>query len=261
MKYGMPTLVECADVSECVGVAVRTGLDFVEINMSFPQYCRASLDINELREISAHHGVFYTIHADEALNPFDFNKKVSDCYFDVMMDTIDTALEISAPIVNMHLQKGIYVTLPDRVILLSDVYREEYLERVGEFIRTCEKRIGDAELRIAIENVDTTPFTASQQAALELFMKSPVFALTRDTGHELCLGFADSHIFERYPDRVIHTHLHDARGKSCHLPLGEGEVNIRQRLSSPYLKTCLVEVKTVKGLERSLDYLRSNKMI
>lgn len=257
MKFGMPTLVECEDIFECCAVAEKYGLDFIEINMSFPQYQPQSLDPEVLVKLAQEKGIAYTIHADEMLNPFDFNDAVSDCYFGVMRDTIRFAKAIGAPVINMHLLKGVYVTLPGKVILLNDVYSEKYREKVGQFIKMCEKEIGDSPLRIAIENVDSNPFTESQLSVLPAFMASPVFALTLDTGHEHCLNYADSEVFKKYPDKLIHMHLHDAKGKSAHLPLGTADVDISGKLALlPSEKTCLIEVKTIAGLAESIEYLK-----
>lgn len=256
MKFGMPVLVECENIRECVSVAHKYGLDFVEVNMSFPQYLPENSDFELYKKLSRENGIFYTIHADEQLNPFDFNRVVSECYFGVMSECIDFAKKIGAPIINMHLLKGVYVTLPDRVILLTDVYREEYFTRVKEFIRMCEEKIGDADLKIAIENVDSNSFTKSQLDALEFFMKSPVFALTLDVGHDDCLSGSDAPVFEKYADKIAHMHLHDSDGRHAHLPLGEGRVDIKSKLSLlSENSTCLIEVKTVEGLKTSVDYL------
>ena len=261
MKFGMPALVECENITECVEVARKNGLDFVEINMSFPQYIPKNSDAALYRPLAEENGVFYTIHADEQLNPFDFNSDVAECYFAVMRDCIKFALEIKAPVINMHLLKGVYVTLPDKVILLTDVYKESYIERIKSFISMCENTIGDSHLKIAIENVDSNPFTESQLIALEYFMKSPVFALTFDVGHDDCMGGKDRGVYTKYPEKLIHMHLHDSDGKHAHLPLGEGRVNIAEKIDM--LKcgnTCLVEVKTIKGLETSVKYLKNNNM-
>ena len=59
MKFGMPTLVECKDIEECAALAYECGLDFIEINMSFPQYLPSSLDINRLKEIKKEKNLFY----------------------------------------------------------------------------------------------------------------------------------------------------------------------------------------------------------
>lgn len=256
MKFGMPTLVECESLEACAGVASELALDFVEINMSFPEYTPGNFDISEAKRIAGKYGLFYTIHADEYLNPFDFNREVSECYFSVMRKTIRCALEISAKVINLHLQKGIYVTLPGKVILLSDVRRDEYMTRVRDFIELCEQEIGDSDLKIAIENVDSNPFTVSQLEALELFMQSPVFALTCDTGHECMLNYTDTPVFMKYPEKIVHMHLHDCKDKKPHLPLGVGEVDIDGKMATLKGETCLIEVKTVSGLVESVEYLR-----
>lgn len=258
MKYGMPTLVECKDITECVALANRLGLDFVEINMSFPQYQTENLDASYIRKLGEDNRVFYTIHADEQMNPFDFNKKVSDCYFEIMRGYINFAKSLSIPVINMHLLKGVYVTLPGKVILLSDVYIDDYISRVREFISMCESEIGDYPLKIAIENVDANPFTKSQVKALEYFMSSPVFALTLDIGHDKCMNGADRYIFEKYPEKLVHLHLHDSDGKSAHLPLGVGKVDTGATISMLNNgDTCLIEVKTISGLEQSVVYIKN----
>lgn len=261
MKFGMPALVECKDVYDCIEVAKNNGLDFVEINMSFPQYLPESFDMQKLKAALSESGIFLTIHADEQLNPFDFNVTVSRCYFEVMKSSIRFARELGIPVINLHLLKGVYVTLPGKVILLTDVYADEYFARVREFIAMCEEEIGDAPLKICIENVDSNPFTESQLKALKLFMASPVFALTLDVGHEMCLKMADSHVFSEYPDKLVHMHLHDCDGKKPHLALGDGIVDIENKITQFHGETCLVEVKTIAGLETSSKYLKAKGYI
>ena len=261
MKFGMPALVECKDITECVAVAKKYGLDFVEINMSFPQYIPKNSDASLYKRLALENGVFYTIHADEQLNLFDFNSDVAECYFGVMRECIEFALEIGAPVINMHLLKGVYVTLPGKVILLTDVYKDKYIDRVKALISMCEELIGDKPLKIAIENVDSNPFTESQIEALEYFMKSSVFALTLDVGHDDCMDGKDRGVFEKYPQKLVHMHLHDSDGKHPHLPLGEGRLDISERLSKLVCgETCVVEVKTIAGLEKSVKYLSENNL-
>ncbi len=257
MKFGLPTLVECRDIYACADLAERLSLDFIEINMSFPQYQVRALDVVALRRLMSEKRIFYTIHADEQMNPFDFNEDVSRCYFNIMREYIRFAMSLDIPVINMHLLKGVYVTLPGKVILLTDVYREEYLNRVREFIKMCEEEIGASPLKIAIENVDANPFTTSQLEALPLFMESDVFALTLDIGHDTCLSHADRGVFDKYPDKLVHLHLHDSNGKSAHLPLGTAEVDVAATTKLlPKDNTCLIEVKTIEGLVTSVQYLR-----
>lgn len=256
MKFGMPTLVELNGLASHAELAKELSLEFIEINMSFPEYTPGVFNTEEARAIAERYGVFYTIHADEYLNPFDFNPEVSDCYFSVMRKTIAVAKSIGARVINLHLQKGIYVTLPGRVILLTNVKREEYLSRVAEFINMCEEELRGTDIKVAIENVDSNPFSLSQIEALGMFMKSDVFALTLDVGHECMLDYKDTPIFEKYPEKVLHMHLHDCKDKKPHLELGVGNVDIEGKLALLCGETCLIEVKTVDGLRKSVEYLK-----
>lgn len=261
MKFGMPTLVECADIFECCDVASKYGLDFIEINLSFPQYQPSNLSSDSLVSLAKKHNLFYTIHADEMLNPFDFNERVSECYFELMRENIAFAKAISARLINIHLLCGVYVTLPDKRVLLNDIYRNQYLTKVSRFIKMCEEEIGDSTLKISIENVDSNNFTESQIEALKLFMASDVFYLTLDTGHEICLNFGDKHVFDTYSDKLCHLHLHDSNYKTCHLPLGVGALDLSAKLSQ--LKcgdTALIEVKTIDGLAKSVEYLKEKNI-
>lgn len=261
MKFGMPALVECADIYECVDLCAKCGLDFVEMNSSFPQYIPERLDVDRLNRLKDETGVFYTMHADEQMNPFDFNASVSKCYFDEMRKTIRFGVAVGMPIINLHLLKGVYVTLPEKVVLLTDVYKDEYMARVREFVAMCEEEVGSSGLKISIENVDTNPFTTSQLEALELFMASPAFSLTLDVGHEMCLGYKDSFVFDKYPEKLSHMHLHDCDGKKPHLALGDGIMNIKEKLAKlPKNSTCVIEVKTIAGLKKSVDYMKNNKI-
>lgn len=261
MKFGLPTLVECKGIDECSALAGELNLSFIEINMSFPQYQVGALDKKHLKDLMEKYGIFYTIHADEQLNPFDFNSSVSECYFEIMRGYIRFAKELHIPVINMHLLKGVYVTLPGEVILLTDVYKSEYLSRVSEFIKMCEDEIADSGVVIAIENVDSNAFTSSQLLALDLFMMSDAFALTFDVGHDHCLSHVDGAVYEKYPEKLKHMHLHDARGKSAHLPLGSAEVDVASMLRKlKFGDTCLVEVKTVAGLRDSVKWLKSKEL-
>ncbi len=262
MKFGLPTLVECEDIVACANLAERLSLDFVEINMSFPQYQVEALNIEDLARLAAKKKIFYTIHADEQMNPFDFNSDVSRCYFEIMREYIRFAKALGIPVINMHLLKGVYVTLPGKVILLTDVYKEAYMARVREFVSMCEEEIGTFPLKIAIENVDSNPFTSSQIEALGIFMESPVFALTFDVGHDACMAGADREVFDKYTNKLVHMHLHDSNGKSAHLPLGSANVDITAAIAKlPADKTCLVEVKTIAGLIESVEYMKQNGII
>ena len=70
------------------------------------------------RAIAEKTGLFYTIHLDENLNVSDFNPHVAQAYRRTVEETVALAKALDAPLLNMHLSRGVYFTLPDRRVYL-----------------------------------------------------------------------------------------------------------------------------------------------
>lgn len=252
----MPTLIETANLEECAVLCKELGLQFVELNMNLPQYQINKIDTDLLLQIAEKYGIYYTIHLDENLNISDFNSYVADSYIKTVLETIELAKILRAPVLNMHLSKGVYFTLPDRKVYLFSEYKEIYLESIKCFIKVCESAIKDIPIKICLENTDG--FTDFHLDALKLFMKSPVFALTFDIGHDYCIGSRDESIILGYENKLLHMHMHDANsnGKN-HLALGTGEIDLPKYLDLAEKNNCriVLETKTVDGLKKSVEWI------
>lgn len=255
LTFGMPTLIETESLEDCAALCSRLGLKFIEINMNFPQYQCGSICTSYCRELAGKHGIFYTIHLDEHLCVTDFNPYVAQAYRRTVCDTIALAKELCAPVINMHLAPGIYITLPDRKVWLFDVYRERYLADILTFREECEREIGDCGIKICIENC--AGFTPLQLEAIDLMLESDCFALTFDIEHDhAALGADKGHILAR-KERLAHMHMHDAKGTKNHLTLGTGELELDYYLALSKRHGCRVvlETKAVEALEQSVQYL------
>lgn len=202
MQWGMPTMLDCADLEANAALCRRLGLQFVEINMNLPMYQADAL--KQAGTLSDRYGIGFTIHLDENFAPADFNPLVSEAYFETMRRTLRAALEIGAPVVNMHLSRGIHFKLPDRVVYLFDRYCEEYLSRIRALRSLCEREIGGHGLRVCIEN--TNGYLDFQKEAVALMLESDVFALTWDIGHSYTAELDDAPF------------LMANRGKACAFP-------------------------------------------
>ena len=257
LQFGMPTLIENRTLEDCAALCSELGLDFVELNMNLPQYQLDAVDVSHFRSIAKKHGIFYTIHLDENLNVSDFNPYVAQAYMRTAAETIALAKELGAPVLNMHLSGGVYFTLPDRKVYLFDVYCDRYLDSIRAFRDMCTREIGSSGIMICIEN--SSGYTDIQKRAIELLLESEVFALTLDIGHNHGSGGKDELFIRSRADRLAHMHMHDAAGKRDHLVLGEGELDIAGYLELAREHSCRVvlETKTIDGLRRSVEWLRS----
>ena len=258
MKFGMPTLIEFDTIEDCAKFCQKSNLDFIEINMSLPQYTVEAIDTNKFNNIASKYGISYTIHLDENTNFFDFNTYTSSAAFKYVEDSIDLAKKLNATVVNMHFKPGEHFTLPDKKVYLYGYYREHYLSRVNEFKAMCEDAIGDSNIKITIENCNG--FHDFQKEALAILLESKCFALTFDIGHNhSCGGLDEAYIIEN-KSNLCHIHLHDAIEKKHHLTLGTGELDLFGYMNLAKDCNCRVvlEVKTAEGLKASVGWMMEN---
>ena len=257
MKYGAPTMVEMESLEQGAEVCRKLGLDFLELNINFPQYTLTALEPEKLKKLAVENNIFYTLHLDDHMNIADFNPAVARAYADTVVDAVFLSKELGIPVINMHLSRGGVVTLPERKVYLFDQYRDAYLHQIIKFRDRCQLAVGSSGIRICVENTDG--YLPWQQEAVEVLLQSPVFGLTLDTGHDLCTGGGDLEFIERHNDRLHHMHLHDAlRPNRDHLALGTGGLNLHDRLTLARKCDCTVvlEIKTVQALRESVAWLR-----
>ena len=258
MQFGMPTLIELKSTESCAAVCRELGLAFVELNMNLPEYQADRIDADTFAKIANQYGIYYTIHLDENLNPCDFNKKVTDAYTNTVLQTIALAKQLRSPVLNMHLSKGVFFTLPGQKVYLFDEYMDVYLAKLTAFRDRCEKAIGGADIKICVENTGGYDKKFLQNG-LALLLESKAFALTFDIGHNAGIGGGDEDVIMKHKKRLYHMHLHDAKDKCDHLPLGSGELDLPKYFYLAKTQNCRVvlETKTIAGLKESVEWIKS----
>ena len=271
MQFGMPTLIENRTLEENAALCARLGLRFIELNMNFPEYQVDRLEETvTLLRIAERAGIYYTIHLDESLNVADFNPLVSGAYLETVRRTVaviqklvclrDRFGDSSQPLtVNMHMHHGIHITLPDRKVQMYDRDFDAYMKSFAAFRALCEEWIGGSDVRIAVENTDG--FRDYEKKAVEYLLASPKFGLTWDIGHSKAVGEQDAPFLLSHRERLIHFHIHDGTEAPPrnHLALGDGEIDLKERLRLAESRNarCVLETKTVRALEQSVGWLRA----
>ena len=259
MQFGMPTLIESKTIEETAALCRELGLAFIEFNMDLPDYQIDRLTSARLAQTAEKYGIYYTIHLEDTAYPWNFNKRIAEGYTETVLQTIEVAKQLFVPVLNMHFHQGEYFTLPDRKAYLFEEYREEYLQKLTAFRDACTAAINGADIKICVEN--TRSFKLDFVAeGIAILLKSPIFALTFDTGHNAGNNFLQQPLIEHHIDRLSHMHLHDySKTRSAHLPLGEGELDLMKYLDLSKANDCRVvlEVKTADGLRRSVNWLKT----
>ena len=270
LQFGMPTLIENKTLEENIALCRELGLSFIELNMNFPEYQIDRIeDVDLFYKKADEAGIYYTIHLDENLNIADFNPLVREAYLETVRRTIEVAKHFvelknkygkkEQPLtINMHMHHGIHITLPDKKVQMYERDFEVYMDYFSYFIKVCEEWIGEADIRIAIEN--TNGFFEYEKKAIESMLQSDCFVLTWDIGHSKGTGEKDVPFILSNKSRLKHFHIHDGRENPSkdHLALGDGEIDLADRLNiaKECNARCVLETKTIEALKKSVEWIK-----
>ena len=104
-----------------------------------------------------------------------------------------------------------------------------------------------------------------EKRAIESMLKSNVFVLTWDIGHSKATGEMDVPFILRNKDKLRHFHIHDGTESPPHnhLALGDGEINLPERLMAAKSTNarCVLETKTVEALKKSVRWLQRERYL
>ena len=281
LDFGMPTLIELNSIKENVELCKELNLNFIELNMNMP-YCallgynekddsvKSELDnfISELKDFQKKYGIYFTIHLDENFNFADMNNYVRDAYLETLKNVIYNASKIRCPVINMHLNSGIYFTLPTEKVFLFEKYNDHYDFCVNEFINFAKNEIESLDFMPLLSIENTNGWKIFEKTSLDKILKQDNFSLTFDIGHSEAIGNLDEDFILSHKSKLKHFHIHDGTlpnpttksfGKN-HLELGTEKIDLFQRLNlaKETNSRCVIETKTVEALKNSVSWLNKN---
>lgn len=256
-KLGMQMLMEAESIAQNAARCRDLDLDFLEMHMSLPACQPEALDTGELRELMARYGIFFTMHLPEDMDPAHISTPIREAWLTLAVRTVKTAKALGVPILNMHMQPGVYFTLPDRKIRIYERDEDIYLKHMEDFGRRMQAEIGTSGPLICLENtgIYDLPFVTR---AVEVLLAYPCFGLTWDVGHDRGSGWKDRSFVASHEGDIRHMHLHDGDDERNHQPLGEGDIDWKSAYALARRNGCRVvlEIKTLAGLRRSLEKIR-----
>lgn len=253
IKLGMPILYEYDSVLENVLLAKELGLDFIELNLNFG-YCRKELESGKLLKLFKDNNLHATLHFyDEA--DFASYKEVVDAYL-VLLERYAKLGEGLIDIVNVHMQSGPVVTISG---IKNYIYNKEYNEQMSNLITNlsrAEAILTKYGIKMVIENTDTfQPFMMKNYEGL----KANGFKFNFDIGHDNLSKDCLLQASKDYDLKFSEFHFHDANRKTCHLALGEGNLNLKffKDMTIKNDAYVLLEVKDSNDLKKSVPYFKN----
>ena len=230
------------------------------MNIDLPQYGPERIDAALLRQVTAGGGIAFTAHLPENCDLGTFHGPVREGWRRLVEGALIWASEAGIPLLNLHLNPGVYFTLPDRKVWVYAQHEEEYRQRLrASFCPLLELARGHG-LQLAVENTGDFGAAHLTGALSELLVLGEgVLGLTWDVGHDFSGGEVDAPFMMEHRNRLVHMHLHDAIPGRNHLPLGEGHVDVEHMvaLAQQLGLGVVLETKSVEGLRLSVQRLRT----
>lgn len=258
MKIGIPTLIEHPNLVDNAELCIQLNCDFLEINLSFP-YEIDEETISYLLKLKEEYGIYYTLHFPENVDIAHSNKIFREAYMKYFDYVIDLSRKLNVKLINIHLEQGVYINLPDKQVRIYEKYLEDYIENADDSLKYMLKKCEDNGILLSIENTKMFPYM------LDTIIRFNGYGgnITLDVGHDA----TSKDNFRKFIDRnnlnVIHMHLHDAKANKNHLELFDGELDIEELIDYAKKKelSVLIEVKTIKSLTNSIENLRKMNLI
>lgn len=201
--WGMPALVELNGIEDNAELCKSLGLSFIELNMNLPEYQPNKIDIERLMYLKRNYNLFYTIHLPEEFDAANFNEDIRAAYEKIFADTVAVAGKIDAPIINMHMNTGVYFTMPDGKVYLYKKYMEDYLASMKRFAAYSGDMLKNTSIKLCIENTGIYDTDYITKAVDELIMRDTIF-LTWDIGHDHSSENKDKSYIMANADKLKH---------------------------------------------------------
>ena len=259
MKIGMPALIELNTIEDNVALCEKLGFDFIELNMNFPYNMISKVDPMFLRNISKKNNIEFTMHMPDEADIGSFFDDVRNGYLNLFIETIRWANESNIKLLNMHIIKGPYMTLPDKKIYINEKYSDEYMHNFLTSIKKISEEATKNKVMICIENSNNFGLDYVQKLLEKSLLLDNIF-LTWDVGHDYISNYSDKKVLFKYKDKIRHMHLHDASNNRDHLVLNEGELDIKGLLcfANAHNISTLIEVKSRQALIKSKEQITKN---
>lgn len=260
IKYGMPSLIEYQNLEDNIKLCHKLGLDFVEINMSM-LYCLPEYnEIDKIVQLKEKYKIDFTMHFPEDIDFGTFHKEIQDANIALFKRYVAYGKQLGVRLINIHLNEGVKVTLPQKKVYAYEKNKDEYLTHLKDSLEKIVKIASENDIVVCIENVETPEYI------LEVFIelsKIEKLYFTYDVGHDAKANYNVENIYKKLDNKVKHMHLHDYDHHTDHQILFKGIINLHDRLNFAKKNnmSVVIEVKTVDSLIKSMENLIMRSLI
>ena len=252
-KFGMPTLIGGSNIVDNVLLCKKLGLDFVELNMNLP-YCM-NIPAEEMVKLKERHDVDFTLHFPEDIDFGYFYEDVRQAYIGLFKNIAIWANKFGVEKINLHLNPGVYFTLPEEKVFVYERYKDIFMEKFIDSMTRIVDIANPLGIKVCVENMKTYGF---MEETFKRMISIENLYFTWDVGHDAMSNYIMEKIYLENPQKVSHMHLHDYNGISDHQIISEGIIPIKERINFAKENnvSVVIETKTEKALRQSVKKLK-----
>ncbi len=260
LRYGMPSLIEYNSIEENMILCKQLHLDFIELNMNMFYCLPENNDIEHLKQLKLKYDLRFTMHFPEEIDFGCYYREISEANIALFKRFANYGNQIGVEKINIHLQPGTLVTLPDKKVWSYEKYVNQYVIRLKQALKQLIKIAENYHIQICIENASVPPYL------VPVFLKIADIdglCFTYDIGHDAKANFNVEQLYKELDTKVKHMHLHDYDLKTDHQVLFKGIINLYDRLSFAKKNemTVVIEIKSIESLMKSVENLKMRSLI
>ena len=199
----------------------------------------------------------FTMHISETINIAELNDRLRKSYLKEAINQLKIGINNNIKYFTIHLNSGIYFTLPNKKFFLNEKYKNVYLKNLTKSCEELNNFAKNNSIHINFENTKIHDFT---QDAIKIISNYDHLGFTLDIGHNEKNKNLAFPIFKE-TNKIKHIHLHDFDGKTDHLPIGKGIIDFNKYQSVLKENYIVIEIKQTDELLESINYIKNNKKI
>jgi sugar phosphate isomerase/epimerase len=254
--FGLPALIEFDDIKPNLDLCQELGLDFLELNMNLPYSFPENLGSREMRR-ALKEGLRFSLHMHDELDLGSLHPSVRQGHLSRCEKALHWGAENGVFLLNLHLNPGVYFTLPDRKVWVYERYLERYVDSLVHSFSYLSTVAESLEVSMCVENTGhfALPF---MRRAVESVLDLDSVGLCWDIGHDARAGHREEDFMLAHLDRVWHMHFHDYDGSSDHQLPFTGLIDCPRYLglAEENDMSVLIEVKTEKAVREAVRTMR-----
>lgn len=248
MKISVSTSGLCpAKIEDVLNFVSNEGLKYLEVVKEYPYHDLKADDFSS-------HDIKLSVHAPISdVNIASHIDKIREASIEEMKDAFIKANEWNADRVVVH---------PGSIPNMGLNFMDKILEYDDESLIRCQSLAEEYGVMMCVENMPLQDkLLYSNIEALFDFVSNKLHSgITLDVGHAHTNSFSVDEMFES--DDIHHVHLSDNDGSwDTHSALGTKDIDFKRVFEvlekKKYDEICVIEVKSVPGIRRSIDYLRN----